>query len=118
MYTTCKDSFIDSINSPVLRSSTQGSISFSNVGFLLNSIPESIVIISEKGIILEINSATSRLFGWTKDEIVSIYIYIIYYFYFISRIIYLNFFFLLIFFFFFFNILNKKRLIEKILVFY
>ena len=117
MYTTCKDSFIDSINSPVLRSSTQGSISFSNVGFLLNSIPESIVIISEKGIILEINSATSRLFGWTKDEIVSIYIYIIYYFYFISRIIYLNFFFLLIFFF-FFNILNKKRLIEKILVFY
>jgi len=70
MYTKCKDSFIDSINSPLL-SSHQNSTTFSNISFLLNSIPESIVIISEKGIILEINSATSRLFGWTKDEIIN-----------------------------------------------
>jgi len=70
MYSICKDSFIDSIKSP-LRNSTQTSSTFSNISYLLNSIPESIVIISEKGIILEINSATSRLFGWTKDEIVN-----------------------------------------------
>jgi len=70
MYSICKDSFIDSIKSP-LRTSTQTSSTFSNISYLLNSIPESIVIISEKGIILEINSATSRLFGWTKDEIIN-----------------------------------------------
>jgi len=68
MYAKCQDSFSDSINSP-LCSSTKNS--FSNAAFLLNSIPESIVIISEKGIILEINTATSRLFGWTKDEIIN-----------------------------------------------
>ncbi|ORX55979.1 kinase-like protein [Piromyces finnis] len=66
MYTACNDL----LNSP-LRTSTGSSLSFSNVTFLLNSIPESIVIISEKGLILELNSATSRLFGWTKDEIIN-----------------------------------------------
>jgi len=74
MYTTCQNSFIDSLNTnrKPLRSSSHNSSTFSNINFLLNSIPESIVIISDKGIILEINSATSRLFGWTKDEIVNI----------------------------------------------
>jgi len=70
MYTTCKDSLIDTVKSP-LRTSSQNSLTFSNISFLLNSIPEAIVIISENGIILEINSATSRLFGWTKDEIIN-----------------------------------------------
>jgi len=64
MYTICKDSFVDSVKA------SQNSLTFSNISFLLNSIPESIVIISENGIILEINTATSRLFGWNKDEIV------------------------------------------------
>jgi len=73
MYTTCQNSFIDSLstNRKPLRSSSHNSSTFSNINFLLNSIPESIVIISDKGIILEINSATSRLFGWTKDEIIN-----------------------------------------------
>jgi len=73
MYSTCQNSYIDSLNSikKPIRSSSQNSSTFSNINFLLNSIPESIVIISDKGIILEINSATSRLFGWTKDEIIN-----------------------------------------------
>jgi len=65
MYTICKDSFVDSVKA------SQNSLTFSNISFLLNSIPESIVIISENGIILEINTATSRLFGWNKDEIIN-----------------------------------------------
>jgi len=65
MYTICQDSIVDSVKA------TQNSSTFSNISFILNSIPESLVIISEKGIILEINSATSRLFGWTKDEIIN-----------------------------------------------